>query len=505
MKNNQIDNKHKFISKEIIQELKSSINIIDVVSNYVKLKKKGANYLGICPFHDDKHESLSVNPRKEIFKCFACNTSGDMIKFVQLVENVKFNDAVKIIAKIANFDLPEIQNLSENKIPEKQKRIILANERIGKFYHDQLLLLKANAHALNYLKSRGLDEETIKKFKIGYAVNDKSRTIDFLTNRNNALLNLTPEQQFNEQELLDAGIATANSKGEISPLLIDRITFPIYDANNNLVAFSGRDLSGQSEAKYLHTKATEVFNKSKILYNFNNVVKSTSLDHLIICEGFMDCIAYNRAGYANCVATMGTALTPEHIKLIKRLKGIKSVILSFDNDNAGIQANINNAKVLLDAGIDVNIVNFSGMKEKDIDEIQLKYGSEAVKNLIDKREDFCMFLIKTQKNAGKSPDILKYEADEMLRTIQDYGNPYLIDKYINEYADRTKINKENLSCRNLAINEIDKIRSYFRSGEYALKAKIKKLEQKIEILTEEMKQLKKEPLSFKKDKVWEIH
>ena len=125
MKNNQIDNKHKFINKEIIQELKSSISIIDVVSHYVKLKKKGANYLGICPFHDDKHESLSVNPKKEIFKCFACNTSGDMIKFVQLVENVKFNDAVKIIAKIANFDLPEIQNLPENKIPEKQKRIII--------------------------------------------------------------------------------------------------------------------------------------------------------------------------------------------------------------------------------------------------------------------------------------------------------------------------------------------------------------------------------------------
>ena len=136
-----------------------------------------------------------------------------------------------------------------------------------------------------------------------------------------------------------------------------------------------------------------------------------------------------------------------------------------------------------------------------MNEIQLKYGSATVKNLIDKREDFCMFLIKTQKNTEKSPDILKYDADEMLRTIQDYGNPYLIDKYINEYADRTKINKENLSCRNLAINEIDKIRSYFRSGEYALKAKIKKLEQKIEILTGEIKQFKREPLSFKKIKV----
>ena len=502
---NQNSNRLDF---KIIDDIRRSARIVDVIGHYIKLQKKGNSYFGLCPFHPDKHPSLSVSPSKNVWKCFVCDAKGSVFDFVSKIEKCSFIDAVKKVAEISNYDISNIsffkKNNSEQFTP-KQKRILLANERLGKFFHDQLLLLKANAHALNYLKSRGLDEETIKKFKIGYAVNDKSRTIDFLTNRNNALLNLTPEQQFNEQELLDAGIATANSKGEISPLLIDRITFPIYDANNNLVAFSGRDLSGQSEAKYLHTKATEVFNKSKILYNFNNVVKSTSLDHLIICEGFMDCIAYNRAGYANCVATMGTALTPEHIKLIKRLKGIKSVILSFDNDNAGIQANINNAKVLLDAGIDVNIVNFSGMKEKDIDEIQLKYGSEAVKNLIDKREDFCMFLIKTQKNAGKSPDILKYEADEMLRTIQDYGNPYLIDKYINEYADRTKINKENLSCRNLAINEIDKIRSYFRSGEYALKAKIKKLEQKIEILTEEMKQLKKEPLSFKKDKVWEIH
>ena len=502
---NQNSNRLDF---KIIDDIRRSARIVDVIGHYIKLQKKGNSYFGLCPFHPDKHPSLSVSPSKNVWKCFVCDAKGSVFDFVSKIEKCSFIDAVKKVAEISNYDISNIsffkKNNSEQFTP-KQKRILLANERLGKFFHDQLLLLKANAHALNYLKSRGLDEETIKKFKIGYAVNDKSRTIDFLTNRNNALLNLTPEQQFNEQELLDAGIATVNSKGEIVPFLIDRITFPIYDANNNLVAFSGRDLSGQSEAKYLHTKATEVFDKSKILYNFNNVIKSTNLDHLIICEGFMDCIAYNRAGYANCVATMGTALTPEHIKLIKKLKGIKSVILSFDNDNAGIQANINNAKALLDAGIDVNIVNYSGMKEKDIDEIQLKYGSETVKNLINKREDFCMFLIKTQKNTEKSPDILKYDADEMLRTIQDYGNPYLIDKYINEYADRTKINKENLSCRNLAINEIDKIRSYFRSGEYALKAKIKKLEQKIEILTEEIKQLKKEPLSFKKDKVWEIH
>ena len=205
-------------------------------------------------------------------------------------EKVGFMEAVNIIAKISgqeNTGILPISMVIKSDFNPKQKRILLANERLGKFFHDQLLLLKANAHALNYLKSRGLDEETIKKFKIGYAVNDKSRTIDFLTNRNNALMNLTPEQQFNEQELLDAGIGTVNSKGEILPLLIDRITFPIYDANNNLVAFSGRDLSGKADTKYLHTKATEVFDKSKILYNFNNVVKSTNLDHLIICEGLI--------------------------------------------------------------------------------------------------------------------------------------------------------------------------------------------------------------------------
>ena len=195
-----------------------------------------------------------------------------MFDFVSKIEKCSFIDAVKKVAEISNYDISNInffkKNNSEQFTP-KQKRILLANERLGKFFHDQLLLLKANAHALNYLKSRGLDEEVIKKFKIGYAVNDKNRTIDFLTNKNNALLNLTPEQQFNEQELLDAGIATVNSKGEILPLLIDRITFPIYDANNNLVAFSGRDLSGKADNKYLHTKATEVFDKSKILYNFN--------------------------------------------------------------------------------------------------------------------------------------------------------------------------------------------------------------------------------------------
>ena len=233
---NQNSNRLDF---KIIDDIRRSARIVDVIGHYIKLQKKGNSYFGLCPFHPDKHPSLSVSPSKNVWKCFVCDAKGSVFDFVSKIEKCSFIDAVKKVAEISNYDISNIsffkKNNSEQFTP-KQKRILLANERLGKFFHDQLLLLKANAHALNYLKSRGLDEEVIKKFKIGYAVNDKNRTIDFLTNKKSALLDLTPEQQFNEQELLDAGIATVNSKGEILPLLIDRITFPIYDANNNLVA-----------------------------------------------------------------------------------------------------------------------------------------------------------------------------------------------------------------------------------------------------------------------------
>ena len=258
------------------------------------------------------------------------------------------------------------------------------------------------------------------------------------------MLNLTPEQQFNEQELLDAGIATANSKGEILPLLIDRITFPIYDANNNLVAFSGRDLSGKADNKYLHTKATEVFDKSKILYNFNRVNFTNNDDTLIICEGFMDCIAYNRAGYTNCVATMGTQITQNHVYLLKSLKFVKTIILSFDNDNAGTIANINNAKFLIDNGYNVTIANYQDFQQKDIDEIILKNGIDAAKKVIEEREDFVSFLIRKKLSIKQPVDKVKNAVDELIEDIISYGNKMLKNQYFKSIAQLANYDLEEI-------------------------------------------------------------
>ena len=441
---NQNSNRLDF---KIIDDIRRSVRIVDVIGHYIKLQKKGNSYFGLCPFHPDKHPSLSVSPSKNVWKCFVCDAKGSVFDFVSKIEKCSFIDAVKKVAEISNYDISNIsffkKNNSEQFTP-KQKRILLANERLGKFFHDQLLLLKANAHALNYLKSRGLDEEVIKKFKIGYAVNDKNRTIDFLTNKNNALLNLTPEQQFNEQELLDAGIATVNSKGEILPLLIDRITFPIYDANNNLVAFSGRDLSGKADNKYLHTKATEVFDKSKILYNFNRVNFTNNDDTLIICEGFMDCIAYNRAGYTNCVATMGTQITQNHVYLLKSLKFVKTIILSFDNDNAGTIANINNAKFLIDNGYNVTIANYQDFQQKDIDEIILKNGIDAAKKVIEEREDFVSFLIRKKLSIKQPVDKVKNAVDDLIEDIISYGNKMLKNQYFKSIAQLANYDLEEI-------------------------------------------------------------
>ena len=253
--------------------------------------------------------------------------------------------------------------------------------------------------------------------------------------------------------------------------------------SNNLVAFSGRDLSGQSEAKYLHTKTTEVFNKSKILYNFNNVVKSTNLEHLIICEGFMDCIAYNRAGYANCVATMGTALTKEQIKLIKKIKSIKLVILSFDNDNAGLKANLSNAKLLMDEGFDVNIVNYSGMKEKDIDEIYQVYGQEKISELVNNAEDYCLTKIKNTKCSTCND--LALNMNELLEDINDYGNFLLVERYMNELSGVSGINPKSLDIKRMSLKEIDKAKQKCRDKNYGLV-------KKVDTLTKENQQLKEQ-------------
>lgn len=435
----------------LIEDIRNSTNIVDVISHYISLKKKGSSYFGLCPFHPDTHPSLSISPKKKIFKCFVCGTKGDVFSFISKYEKISYLQAVKKVAELTNYDLGGFDFSTNNQkaLSAHDQRLVDANVRANEFYTG-ILYNDENKNILEYLKNRGLNDELIKKFGIGYAVNNRFQMIDWLTNKDQFFgNNLPPNKVFNLQELFDAGIATESNNNHPIAFLIDRITFPIYDENNNLVGFSGRDWTGKQESKYSNTKETKIFKKGEVLYNFNHV-KTTNKDFVIICEGFMDAIAYTQAGYDNVLATMGTAVTTRHISLLQTLENLKYVILSFDNDQAGSDANISIGKQLFENGLNVSVVTYQNCKEKDVDEILRTHGKAAVDDLIKNRMDFLTYKIIYDLPLNMSNDEKIIRVGNLLKYLSEYGDTLLRDMHLDLISQRTKIAKDSLK---LKLNE----------------------------------------------------
>ena len=439
----------------LIEDIRNSTNIVDVISHYISLKKKGSSYFGLCPFHPDTHPSLSISPKKKIFKCFVCGTKGDVFSFVSKYEKISYLQAVKKVAELTNYDLGGFDFSTNNQktLSAHDQRLVDANVRANEFYTG-ILYNDENKNILEYLKNRGLNDELIKKFGIGYAVNNRFQMIDWLTNKDQFFGNNLPANKvFNLQELFDAGIATESNNNHPIAFLIDRITFPIYDENNNLVGFSGRDWTGKQESKYSNTKETKIFKKGEVLYNFNHV-RTTNKDFVIICEGFMDAIAYTQAGYDNVLATMGTAVTTRHISLLQTLENMKYIILSFDNDQAGSDANISIGKQLFENGLNVSVVTYQNYKEKDVDEILRAHGKAAVDDLIKNRTDFL-----TYKIIYDLP--LNMSNDEKIIRVGEYGDTLLHDIHLDLISQRTKLAKDSLK---LKLNEFIEANKNASSG-----------------------------------------
>lgn len=435
----------------LIEDIRNSTNIVDVISHYISLKKKGSSYFGLCPFHPDTHPSLSISPKKKIFKCFVCGTKGDVFSFISKYEKISYLQAVKKVAELTNYDLGGFDFSTNNQkaLSAHDQRLVDANVRANEFYTG-ILYNDENKNILEYLKNRGLNDELIKKFGIGYAVNNRFQMIDWLTNKDQFFGNNLPANKvFNLQELFDAGIATESNNNHPIAFLIDRITFPIYDENNNLVGFSGRDWTGKQESKYSNTKETKIFKKGEVLYNFNHV-KTTNKDFVIICEGFMDAIAYTQAGYDNVLATMGTAVTTRHISLLQTLENLKYVILSFDNDQAGSDANISIGKQLFENGLNVSVVTYQNCKEKDVDEILRTHGKAAVDDLIKNRMDFLTYKIIYDLPLNMSNDEKIIRVGNLLKYLSEYGDTLLRDMHLDLISQRTKIAKDSLK---LKLNE----------------------------------------------------
>lgn len=432
----------------LIDDIRNSTNIVDVISHYIALKKKGSSYFGLCPFHPDTHPSLSISPKKKIWKCFVCGAKGDVFSFVSKYEKITYLEAVKKVAELTNYDLNGFNfNVKNTKsLSPTEQRLVEANIRANEFYTG-VLYNDENKQILGYLHKRGLNEQIIKKFNIGYAINDKYKMIDWLTNKDEFFGNNLPKNKvFNLQELFNVGIATETNDNNAIAFLINRITFPIYDDNNNLVGFSGRDWTGKSESKYSNTRETKIFKKGEMLYNFNNI-KSANKDFVIICEGFMDTIAYTRAGYDNVVGTMGTAITSKHMALLQTLNNLKYVILSFDNDQAGNEANLSIGKQLFENGFNVSVVNYEGFKEKDADEILKVHGNSAIDKLVKTRVDYLTFKIMCELPENISNDQKIICVNNLLSYLSEYGDTLLHDMHLDLIASRAKISKESLKTK----------------------------------------------------------
>lgn len=446
----------------LIEDIRNSTNIVDVISHYISLKKKGSSYFGLCPFHPDTHPSLSISPKKKIFKCFVCGTKGDVFSFVSKYEKISYLQAVKKVAELTNYDLGGVDFSTNNQkaLSAHDQRLVDANVRANEFYTG-ILYNDENKNILEYLKNRGLNDELIKKFGIGYAVNNRFQMIDWLTNKDQFFGNNLPANKvFNLQELFDAGIATESNNNHPIAFLIDRITFPIYDENNNLVGFSGRDWTGKQESKYSNTKETKIFKKGEVLYNFNHV-RTTNKDFVIICEGFMDAIAYTQAGYDNVLATMGTAVTTRHISLLQTLENMKYIILSFDNDQAGSDANISIGKQLFENGLNVSVVTYQNYKEKDVDEILRAHGKAAVDDLIKSRTDFLTYKIIHDLPLNMSNDEKIIRVGNLLKYLSEYGDTLLHDIHLDLISQRTKLAKDSLK---LKLNEFIEANKNASSG-----------------------------------------
>lgn len=420
-----------YISNEIINEIRNKTDIVDVVSRYVNLTKKGKNYIGVCPFHDDHSPSMSVSPEKQIFTCFSCGATGNVFTFVSDFEKISFSDAVRLLGEKAGISIGNNTYIGNSKRDEYFDIYDNAN----KFYQNSLFT-NLGKNAIQYLKNRNIDRDTIKKFGIGLSVQKLSLT-DYLKNKNYSI-----------DKLIDVGLTNDNG----NDIFINRIMFPIYDLAGNPVAFSGRIYNTKDTSKYINTKETDKFKKGKILYNYHIAKEHLKKnDSVIIMEGQMDVIRASTIGVNNCIATMGTALTRDHKSIIKNMTN--NVVLCFDGDSAGEKATISAIELLEDTGIDIKIVRLPN--DMDPDEYIIKEGKDSflyqisnATNLI----DYKMELLKKNKDFGNIKDISSY-VNSALKELVYEKDDIVVELNLKKLATSFDIDYDNL------VNKYEKLKN----------------------------------------------
>lgn len=413
-------------SDEILNDVRQSNDIVDVISQYMHLKRSGRNFFGLCPFHNEKSPSFSVSPDKQIFHCFGCGVGGNVITFVSKIEGMNFIETVKMLAERANIQLPTLENSGDRQKEILKDKVYKVNEFTAEFYHQNLYNNTQAKIAQEYVKKRQLSNETLKSFKIGFS------------GKFDELYKELKKQGFEEQEILESGLVNKNEKGQYIDRYRNRLMFPICDVRGHVIAFGGRVLD-DSKPKYINSPENVVYSKGRHLFGLN-VAKKGDIKKLLIVEGYMDVISLHQRGITNVVASLGTALTEQQGWLLR--KNTEQIILSFDSDEAGIQAKLRALDILQNMGCDLRILQIEGAK--DPDEYVIKYGNARFKNLIDKSLSVIEFKAKIlQKNLNLENvnDKIKF-LNEIAKIIAKINNTIEKEIYIEKISKEYNISKE---------------------------------------------------------------
>lgn len=417
-----------FYSEEIVEEVRSRNNIVDVVSGYVKMQKRGSNYFGLCPFHNEKSPSFSVSPDKQMYYCFGCGAGGNVITFVMEYENYSFQEALEYLADRVGMELPKKEESSEAKAQAELRVTLLEINKLAANYFYFQLKQPQGKQAYEYLTGRKLKDDTIRRFGLGFSNKTSDDLYRYLKSRH-----------YSDQILAQTGLVTIEERGSHDKFW-NRVMFPIMDINNRVIGFGGR-VMGDGMPKYLNSPETRLFDKSRNLYGLN-YARTTREKFMLVCEGYMDVIALHQAGFTNAVASLGTAFTSQHGTILKRYTD--QVVLTYDSDSAGVKAALRAIPILKEAGISCKVLNMQPYK--DPDEFMKNLGADAFRERIEAARNSFLFEIDVLKQQFNFEDPEQKTAfyHQVARKLLGFSDALERDNYIQAVSREYFINYQDL-------------------------------------------------------------
>ena len=422
-------------SDDIIEEVRQKNDIVDVVSQYVRLTRRGSTYFGLCPFHNEKTPSFSVTPGKQMYYCFGCGAGGNVYNFIMEYENYTFSEALKHLADRAGVELPKIEYSREVREKAEQRAELLEiNKQAAQYYYQ--LRTEGGKIGYQYLSGRGLSEETMRKFGLGYSDKFGGGLYKFLKSKG-----------YSDERLRESGLFNVDERHGMYDKFWNRVIFPIMDVNNRVIGFGGR-VMGDGKPKYLNSPETKIFDKSRNLYGLN-IARTTRKKYLILCEGYMDVISMHQAGFTNAVASLGTALTSGHASLLKRYT--QEVLLLYDSDEAGIRAALRGIPILRDAGVNSRVVNLKPYK--DPDEFIKNMGAEAFEERLRQASDSFMFRVSIAESEFSMDEpqgqnrFFERCAELLLELKDELERNLYIEAIVKKYRGQYGVSVEDLRKR----------------------------------------------------------